>query len=373
MELNSEGFYRPKVKGTVPHEAWAVIKDVCPGVIVEQESSSHNSHLNHVWGPIIDIAKGFANNEAVRWQASSGGVLSALLIFLLESKQVDFVVHVGVRGVDPFSLTAGISWNRDDILRHAGSRYAPTAPLENLLSIMAHTDGKCAFVGKPCDIAALRRYMKHDPEIANRVVVLISFFCAGIPSQNATWDLLHRLKVEKSTVKTFRYRGYGWPGQATAVCHDGSQSSMDYNSSWGQVLNQKLQFRCKICPDGIGEMADLVCADAWDTPGGYPDFAERPGISMVIARTKLGSSILRAAINGKYVTTEPTSIESLNKIQPYQLARKRAILARLMAMRVSRRPTPVFRGLYLLENALKGGIIFFLRQFLGMYRRINRN
>src|SRR3712207_7050821 len=38
--------------------------------------------------------------------------------------------------------------------------------------------------------------------------------------------------------------------------------------------------RCKICPDGTGEFADIVCADAWYGKDGYPDFAEREGRSL---------------------------------------------------------------------------------------------
>lgn len=51
---------------------------------------------------------------------------------------------------------------------------------------------------------------------------------------------------------------------------------MSYNESWGNILGKYLQKRCKICPDGIGEFADIVCADAWHgDKSGYPNFEEK--------------------------------------------------------------------------------------------------
>jgi coenzyme F420 hydrogenase subunit beta len=37
---------------------------------------------------------------------------------------------------------------------------------------------------------------------------------------------------------------------------------MSYADSWGGILSRHVQFRCKICPDGTGGFADVVCADA---------------------------------------------------------------------------------------------------------------
>jgi coenzyme F420 hydrogenase subunit beta len=46
-------------------------------------------------------------------------------------------------------------------------------------------------------------------------------------------------------------------------------------NAWGEELSNHLQFRCKICPGGTGEFADVVCAGAWYGKDGYPDFTER--------------------------------------------------------------------------------------------------
>ena len=55
---------------------------------------------------------------------------------------------------------------------------------------------------------------------------------------------------------------------------------MSYADSWGAHLSKHVQFRCKICPDAVGGVADIACADAWyGGDSGYPQFDEAAGRS----------------------------------------------------------------------------------------------
>ena len=90
-------------------------------------------------------------------------------------------------------------------------------------------------------------------------------------------------------IKSLRYRGDGWPGYATATQYDGKVFKMDYNTSWGQILGRDIMKMCRFCLDGIGEMADISCCDAWYlTNDNKPDFSEADGRNAVFCRSKLG-------------------------------------------------------------------------------------
>ncbi len=147
---------------------------------------------------------------------------------------------------DPLKNELQLSRTRADVLHAAGSRYAPSAPLARIVELL-DSGARFAFVGKPCDVAALRQYGRTDPRVAQQVPYMLSFMCAGIPSHRGTLELLQTLGVTPNQVKTFRYRGDGWPGKARVVTHAGDVREMDYNASWGTILNRHLQFRCKIC------------------------------------------------------------------------------------------------------------------------------
>ena len=96
----------------------------------------------------------------------------------------------------------------------------------------------------------------------------------------------------------FRYRGQGCPGPTTFETRDGAVTNMRYTDFWGEdESGWSLPFRCKICPDGIGESADIAVSDTW--PGGSPDPAtedQDKGLNAMIARTAAGKELMEAAI-----------------------------------------------------------------------------
>ena len=71
------------------------------------------------------------------------------------------------------------------------------------------------------------------------------------------------------------------------------------------------------------------------------------------------------------LVSEPLAIRDLDLIQPHQVERKRALLARLAALAVKRQPRPRYRGFRLAANAWAGHGRF-LQNFLGTCRRIGR-
>ncbi|MCZ4313849.1 Coenzyme F420 hydrogenase/dehydrogenase, beta subunit C-terminal domain [Comamonadaceae bacterium G21597-S1] len=307
-------------------------------------------------------------DTAIRKQASSGGAISALACYLLDSGKVDFIAQIAVDGKDPLANTLQISRSHEDVIRAAGSRYAPSAPLQSLHELLS-TGEKFAFVGKPCDVAALRQYARINPAVDTAVKYMLSFMCAGVPSSHGTREVIRKLGAEPKRLVSFRYRGDGWPGMARAVQDDGQSFEMDYNTSWGTILNKHLQFRCKICPDGTGEFADITCADAWYGQDGYPDFAERDGRSLVLARTKAGSELLKTAAHNRAILVEPLETAQIEKMQPYQADRKRVVLGRVIATRLARGIAPRYRRLRLLKASLGTSPVHWLRNCWGTLRR----
>ncbi len=268
--------------------------------------------------------------------------------------------------------TPVISRNRDEIADAAGSRYAPSSPLAGIAPLLEGTE-RLAFVGKPCDVATLRAWERVDPRIAERFPVKLSFFCAGVPSLEGAAGILRALEVQENDLATFRYRGHGWPGRATATLKDESERSMSYHDSWGNILSHHVQHRCKLCADGTGKAADIVCADAWHADeNGYPLFEEEDGISLVVARTELGEQVLGAARDAGMLHLDGFDMTELRGIQKGQFWRQRLLSARLAALRLMGKPVPRYRGLHLRKVAKLAGPRERVRNFTGMIRRVLR-
>ena len=368
MKVSSAGQLRPHQSAPVTSRTDNLISDICPGVRLTQNSREGRDHP--LWGPLVAVRSGASTDPKLRHHASSGGVLSALLVYLLDTGSVDRVVQVTASAASPIENATVESLCAEDVHRAAGSRYAPSAPLADLDRELAKP-GSFALVGKPCDIAAVRALARHDSRVDAKIPMALSFFCAGVPSLLGTQAILDRLDVDRHALAGLRYRGDGWPGRCTATLRDGRTASMSYAESWGDVLSKHVQFRCKICPDGSGGFADVVCGDAWHCDEqGYPLFEEEDGRSLVITRTGPGEALVRQAIAAGYVTGEAIGAEDIEKMQPSQAKRKRLVLSRLAAMAATGRRPPRFRGLQLTRAALSAGIWPNVRSFLGMMRRL---
>lgn len=366
IEFSPLGFLRPVLHGEVKGKQLDILADTCPGARVELPPTP--VEVDVIWGPLVAARTGYSTQPGMRKQGSSGGVISELCAWLLETGRVEFVAQICVSADDPLRNDLQLSRTREDVFRAAGSRYAPSAPLSQLRELLAMGQ-KFAFVGKPCDIAALRRYALHDERVDALVVCMISFVCAGVPSLHGTHELLKKLGADTAQLKSFRYRGDGWPGNAKAVHHDGQTFETDYNSSWGTVLNRHLQFRCKICPDGTGEFADIVCADAWYGKDGYPDFAERDGRSLVLTRTAKGEALLSAATGAGAVATSELPVGDIAQMQPYQVNRKRMVLGRVMASFLARHRRPLYKNMRLIRASIQANKVEWLRNAWGTFRR----
>jgi coenzyme F420 hydrogenase subunit beta len=366
MRMGAEGYLRPVVLKELPAIARQSIAATCPGIKVKHLPSTQRQHP--IWGPILSVQTGHAIDPEVRRQGSSGGVLSAVAIYLLESELVDFVAQIAADPRNPLLNILQLSTVRADVLRAAGSRYAPSAPLQGLRELLA-TGKRFAFIGKPCDVAALRQYGEQNPAVKSQIPYMLSFMCAGVPSINGTHEVISALGAVREKVVSFKYRGDGWPGTVRAVHDTGESFEMDYNTSWGTILNKHLQFRCKICPDGTGEFADVVCADAWYGKDGYPDFEERNGRSLLLARTTTGRMLVEAAIRANCISAESLPVKEIASMQPYQVDRKQLVMGRCIATRFSLGRAPRFSRLGLLAASLKAKPSHWLRSAWGTYKR----
>lgn len=374
MQMEAPGYLRPQVTGVIPDSAERRIASVCPGL--RQDVQAGDRTNDPLWGPYMDMKVGWANQSDLRFTGASGGALSALVSFLITSGKVDAAIETAAHDETPIANKAVVAQTVDEVRAAAGSRYAPSAPLADLPKYVEDykaTGRRFAFVGKPCDVAALRALQQHDDDLQKAIPYVLSFFCAGVPSQEGAEEVLKALGTSLDEVTSFRYRGNGWPGSATAITGDGTARSMSYHDSWGKILSKHVQHRCKICADGTGVAADIACADAWEADeAGYPIFGEADGISLVVARTPLGLDLLQEATNRGALSVQDFDVSQLAAIQPGQRERRRAVLARLLALRLVRCPTPKYDGLLLAAAARQNPASRNLKNFLGMLRRVLR-
>jgi coenzyme F420 hydrogenase subunit beta len=368
MAVERPGYNRPRIVGELGETAEAVIAQCCPGSTVAPWRD--DLPPSPYWGPSAAILTGHACDQAVRYAGSSGGALTALLLFALESGMVDRIVQINADPEFPTRNRIAISCTADEVIAAAGSRYAASSPLASIIEEL-EKGGRFAFVGKPCDVSALRQLAKVDARVDAHVPLKLSFFCGGIPSHAGADRILAEMGLEDAALAEFRYRGNGWPGLAVARTTDGRSAQMSYARSWGDHLSKEVQFRCKICPDAVGGAADIACADAWyGGESGYPQFEEQDGRSLIMVRSTLARTFLDKAVAAGRMRVETLSEEEIVLMQPAQARRKRLVKARFAAMRLAGRRPPVARGLLIDEASRLARLGEKLRNFAGTFRRV---
>ena len=368
MQEDRGGYLRPlrRSAGRQSPGAVALLRRVCPDVSVSANASP-GTIPHELFGAHHGVWKAWGIDGEMRRIGSSGGVLRAFSPWHLHSGRTARVVSAAA-GSDPRRSAPVTIPTGEAALDAAGSRYAPVEVLSNPDTYLPGT----TVVGKPCEASAAAAIARVSTSSRAEQPTILSFFCAGTPSSHATRQLLADLGFsDENALDELSYRGDGWPGMFSVRAGERA-ASVDHNTSWGKTLGPSTQWRCKICPDGVGESADIVAADYWRTDErGFPVFTEGLGQSAVIARSSRGLEILMAAQAAGVIYLETISMDSLATVQPLQRNRRRLLAARALGSVVAGRLLPRYRGFSLTRLTLRTPLAA-LTVARGTYRRVRR-
>jgi coenzyme F420 hydrogenase subunit beta len=368
------GELRPIVVGDLSHETVDTIYDVCPGTRVDglpERLIETDTKLDNVWGPWRRIVRAWAGDPEVRHVGATGGVLTALGQYLLTSGRVSFVLHAKASISEPAFGERVLSFTDTDVFDAAGSRYGPTAPLIDVKDVLDRAE-PFAFIGKPCDIDALRNWARHDGRVDELVKYWLTPVCGGYMPTAGMLGFLDRIDIDPDDVTSLRYRGYGCPGPTRVETAD-SVTDVHYLDMWGEDASQwLLPWRCKVCPDGIGEGADIAASDSWI--GGSPTREESetdPGTNAVIARTVVGQELLEAAVaEGALVVEHDVTPDDMSIYQPHQMRKKYAVASRYEGLKSMGRIAPVTNRLRIEELAAEVPLEVRRRESDGTIQRV---
>jgi coenzyme F420 hydrogenase subunit beta len=360
MVMSGDGFLRPAAAGPgLAPELENDILAVCPGM--HQRRGNDHVAADPVWGVRRGVYVSEVSDDRVSFEGASGGAITAIATQLLETDEVRSVLHVMADPERPMRSVACVSRSREDIRRAAGSRYGPVAPLTRVHEVLARGE-PFAFVGKPCDVAGVRNLARHDDRVDKLMRAAISFPCGGLPSHAASVRMASRYGFAEDEISLMRHRGHGCPGPTRIEALDGRAHEQEFDDTWFREFGPDVQFRCKICPDSMGEQADIVCGDAWDIDG------KRNNVNLLIARTPTGSKLVERIAAAGVFKLKPLDNDALDRIQPHHRARKVAVTARILGLLMAGQMIPMFRNMGLVGSAIRGWRGF-LSNMLGAHAR----
>jgi len=302
---------------------------ICPGATMDMVALSARVFGRQPNDPIVGeysrIASGYASDDTTRRAAASGGITTALLSHLFESDAIDAAYCTF--GRSPKEGAGRMVRSARDLKNAAGSHYHPVN-FGHSLKELSRSNARFAFVGLPCEVAAMRELMLVRRDIAERCVLIIGLFCGGVNRFSGIARYLSYFGVDPVAIREIDYRDGPWPGQIRATT-DKAEHRIPriFNNSRWRILRYVISFqgywmlpRCRICPDQIADFADIALGDPH-----LARFKDKnsPGHSAIVARTKRGAEVLTEAQASGLIALESLSRDELVQSQGYTLENRR--------------------------------------------------
>ncbi len=289
-------------------------------------------------GPHSALYTGYATNESIRSNAASGGVISRVLIHLLESRQVGaaIVMRQGVATTE--RATAVIARTREEILASAQSVYAVTPMLDILPAAEAIAE-PLAFVGLPDQVAAVRMLQAAGHPMARRIVFTIGPYTGTNMYEGSVRAFLRAQGIGDGTgIRRIRWRAGEWPGYLEVTTDDDRVIRAE-KFYYNYLIPFYISRNCQITPDFTNELTDLSVGDAWSPK----HEKERGGHSVVVARSQVAVEVLRRLQEEGEIRLEPIDRAAALSMHGHMLDfKKRGTFLRLAAQRRNGKPVPDF-------------------------------
>lgn len=236
--------------------------------------------------PQLSWHQGWAENEALRSQGSSGGVASALVASFIQSG--GYVCScLFDAGVFRFQCTNDLGQAKG----FAGSKYVKSDPGEiykEVKKLLAEGE-KLLFVGLPCQVAALYNYI---PQKLQTKLYTVDLICHGTPSAKLFERYLKQNGVGLACLEEVKFRqkavmGLKCDGKAVAAPGTVDRWLLSFLNAMNYTGHC---YRCQYAePERV---ADVTLGDNWGTEMA----SQMPkGVSLILAQTEKGQALLEAA------------------------------------------------------------------------------
>jgi coenzyme F420 hydrogenase subunit beta len=347
-----KGIYVPQIDDTLCNQC-GICLEVCPGLSVdfnELNLKIFGKEPAEPWlGNHIGLYIGHAADNELRLKSSSGGLITALLVFALEEKLIDGAIVTRMNRNRPLEPEVIVARTREEIISARGSKYCPV-PANMKLGQLVDEEGKFAIVGLPCHMHGLRKFEAVNQDIRDKVVLRLGLMCSSNATLLGTEYFLKKHGIRQADVKRLDYRGEGWLSDYNIVVHlkSGSEKVIPrrgivFDSSFHRDFAMP---RCLLCCDQSCEFADISFGDPR-----LPDLMkDKLGKSLIVSRTPLGEEILKkASAKGAIELTGKINVPRF--FQGQNISFKRGFRARLSLLKAFGRPVPNYETAKLAQSS----------------------
>ena len=311
-----------------------------------------------------ELYAGYALDETVRAHASSGGVVSGILIDLLERRQIDLALVSRI--TSHRGRICGVTvpaHGREEILKNAGSSYIDTPVLQKVRELK-YFQGRVAVVALPCQVVRLRDRMSREPELQNKISLVIGLFCRGNVTSRFFDEYFARCGIDPREVDSVKVSREHLKGKVRVRLRDGGERNIPFmRMNAYRLVGAYAKPLCAWCDEHVAREADISVGDIF-----MPEFKRKEiKHSAFIARSEETVALLEDMCARGILTAEYVGIERYRKTF--------ARVERFTDTLASRYPAARLTGLKTPRSRDRGGINpfhFLAWTFIFLNSRISR-
>ena len=288
-----EGKYLPSLTEDLTDKEHDRLLNACSGKNFSfpeynREFYREASHFHTYLGSYESLYTGYTTDGNIRSNSASGGLISALLIYLLEKKKIEGAIVTRMSHDKPWLTEPFIATSREEILEAAQSKYIITS-VNEILSESMHFKGRLAFTGLPGQVQSIRKLQKvKDPAVANIDYIFGPFYGNTLYFSSVRSFLRSYGEKDYTGIHRLWFRYGEWPGNMRVEMKSGHAFELKkFHANY--LIPFHIVKNSLYCTDLSNEFTDISGGDAWS-----PDYEQRgKGFSMVISRTKKGEELLK--------------------------------------------------------------------------------
>jgi coenzyme F420 hydrogenase subunit beta len=268
---------------------------ICPNIRDLDEELKKKTKWEPPIGPIKDLVSAQTTNPTVGERCTDGGVVTSLLLYLLDNHMIDGALvsksdgpfHRGpvlaTSGEEVVSAS-GSHYDESFSIVELGSRYSTYSPaMQELKSLRKGLIDRVAMVGTPCQIHTVRKMQVLGIIPSDVIKYCFGLFCM----ENFSFNDIQLKHLEKQ---------YGFDLAQVAKVNVKEDFFIYLNN--GRVIHIPFEEidsiarpACLVCPDFSAEFSDISFGGL-GSPEGY---------TTVLLRSERGKTVYRGALTAGYI------------------------------------------------------------------------
>ena len=259
---------------------------------------------NWLSGRVTKSRIGFSKSETIRRGAASGGAITTILLYLLNSRKISGAICLKMGAEVPYLAKPIIARTQEEILECSQSVYS-VSPVNTILSEIKEDDGPLAYVGLPDQVASIRKLQKEGhPSVKNIRYIIGPYVGTQMYFESIRSFLRSNSVDSENEIVDLKYRAGEWPGKLRIELKDGRVLQAD-KFYYNYLIPFYLTSSSLQAVDFSNELTDISVGDAWS-----PKYEkEKKGFSVILSRSEVGEAIIKNMMEEELLSAEGISID----------------------------------------------------------------